>query len=129
MIGIIFIDNLKISTTDKLSVPARTTTIASQSQTPLPPLATAAVVAAREEVRLWDRGWTIPGSVDAGLEEGLGLEVGNKRTECWHRMDRKLSTRDGNWKYWKNGPRCSKRLNKLPRMTHREGNKLWFNTF
>lgn len=72
-------NQLKISTTDKLSIPASTTTIANQSQSPLPPLATAAAAAARDEVRLWDRDWAIPGSVDVGLEEGLGLEVGNKR--------------------------------------------------
>lgn len=78
-------------------VPASTTTIASQSQIPLPPLATAA--AAREEVRLWDRDWVIPGSVDMGLEEGLGLEVGNKReqhvTKGWIESG---GMRDGNQK-------------------------------
>lgn len=52
--------------------------MANQSQSPLPPLATAAAAATREEVRLWDREWAIPGSVDVGLEQGLGLEVCNK---------------------------------------------------
>lgn len=46
--------------------------MASQSQTPLPPLATAAAV--RELVKLWDRDWATPGSVDVGLDEGLGLK-------------------------------------------------------
>lgn len=45
--------------------------MASQSQTPLPPLATAAAV--RELVKLWDRDWATPGSVDVGLDEGLGV--------------------------------------------------------
>lgn len=53
--------------------------MANQSQSPLPPLATAAAAAAREVVRLWDREWATPGSVDVGLEEGLGLEVCNKK--------------------------------------------------
>ncbi len=60
--------------------------MANQSQSPLPPLATAAAAATRDEVRLCDRDWAIPGSVDVGLEEGLGLKVGNKRknvTEEW----------------------------------------------
>lgn len=60
---------------DTLSVPASTTTMANQSQSPLLPLATADAVAAREEVKLWDRHWVIPGFVEAGLDEGLGLEV------------------------------------------------------
>lgn len=63
------------------SVPASTTTMANQSQSPLPPLATAAAAAAREVVRLWDREWATPGSVDVGLEEGLGLEVCNKESK------------------------------------------------
>ena len=54
--------------------------MANQSQSPLLPLATAAAAAAaREEVRLWDRECAIPGSVDVGLDEGLGLEGGNIR--------------------------------------------------
>lgn len=61
--------------------------MANQSQSPLLPLATAAVAAAREDVRLWDRDWTIPGSVDVGLDEGLGLEGGS--------MVRKLGMGDG----------------------------------
>lgn len=52
--------------------------MANQSQSPLPPLATAAAAAARDEVRLWDRDWAAPGSVDIGLEEGLGLKQGKK---------------------------------------------------
>lgn len=62
-----------------MSVPASTTTMANQSQSPLLPLATAAAAAAREEVRLWGIEWAIPGSVDVGLDEGLGLEGGNVR--------------------------------------------------
>lgn len=52
--------------------------MANQSQSPLPPLATAAA-AAREEVRLWDRDWTIPVSAHVEAEEGLGLEDDNRR--------------------------------------------------
>lgn len=59
--------------------PANTTTIANQSQSPLPPLATAAAVAAREDVRPWDRDWAIPVSVDVGVEEGLGVLRGRMR--------------------------------------------------
>lgn len=69
---------------NKLSVPASTTTMANQSQSPLPPLATAAA-----GVRLWDRDWAAPGSVDIGLEEGLGLEQGKKkRMKCYHSLDK-----------------------------------------
>lgn len=52
--------------------------MANQSQSPLPPLATAAA-AAREEVRPWDRDWTIPVSAHVEAEEGLGLEEDNRR--------------------------------------------------
>lgn len=52
--------------------------MANQSQSPLPPLATAAA-AAREEVRLWDRDGTIPVSAHVEAEEGLGLEEDNRR--------------------------------------------------
>lgn len=55
--------------------------MANQSQSPLPPLATAAAATVRDEVRLWDRDWAAPGSVDIGLEEGLGLEQGKKREQ------------------------------------------------
>lgn len=55
--------------------------MANQSQSPRPPRATAAAAAAREEVRLWDRDWAIPGFVDVGLEEGLGLEEGEGRVQ------------------------------------------------
>lgn len=47
--------------------------MANQSQSPLPPLATAAA-ATREVVRLLDRDWTIPVSAHVEAEEGLGLE-------------------------------------------------------
>lgn len=50
--------------------------MASQSQRPLPPLATAAAV--RELVKLWDKDWAAPGSVDVGLDEGLGLKKKKK---------------------------------------------------
>lgn len=58
----------------KNTSPASTTTMASHSQTPLPPLATAAAATARDDVRLWVRDWATPGSADIGLEVGLGLE-------------------------------------------------------
>lgn len=77
--------------------------MASQSQSPLPPLATAAAAAAWEEVRLWDKDWAIPGSVDVGLEDGLGLKE-NKGRECYHKMDRKWDM-DGHWEEKKNGIR------------------------
>lgn len=54
--------------------------MANQSQSPLPPLATAAA-AAREEVRLWERDWTIPVSAHVEVEEGLGLEGDNGRAK------------------------------------------------
>lgn len=60
----------------QIRLPASTTTMANQSQSPLPPLATAA---ARDEVRLWDRDWTIPVSAHVEAEEGLGLEEDNRR--------------------------------------------------
>ena len=63
--------------------------MANQSQSPRPLLATAAAAAAREEVRLWDRDWAIPGSVEVGLGEGVGLEVDNERTTSYHMMDKK----------------------------------------
>ena len=60
-------------------IPARTSNKANQSQSPLPPRATAAAAASREEVRLWDTDWVTPGSVDVGLEGGLGLEERRER--------------------------------------------------
>lgn len=65
------------SQTENSSVPASTTTMANHSQSPLPPLATADADAV-EEVRLWDRDWSIPGSTVVGLGEGLGLERDNQ---------------------------------------------------
>lgn len=59
-------------------LPASTSSKANHSHRPLLPLATAAA-AAREDIRLWDRDWTIPGSADVGLEEGLGLDVGGEK--------------------------------------------------
>lgn len=50
--------------------------MANHNHSPRPPLATAA--AAREEVRLWDRDWTIPVSAHVEVEEGLGLEEGHR---------------------------------------------------
>lgn len=72
--------------------------MANQSQSPLPPLTTAA---AREEVRPWDRVWTIPGSVDVGLEEELGLEVGHKNKLSQVEQKTNHVMEGGN----KNGPR------------------------
>jgi len=57
----------------EFNVPASTTTIASQSQSPLFPPGTAAAAAARGLVP-WDRHGADPGSVDVGLDEGLGLK-------------------------------------------------------
>lgn len=68
-----------IRTSERRPLPASTTTIANQSQSPRLPLATAAA-AAREEVRPWDRDWTTPASAHVETEEGaLGLEVGGGR--------------------------------------------------
>ena len=52
--------------------------MANQSQSPLPLLATAAA-AARDEVRLWDRDWTIPVSAHVEAEEGPWLKEDNRR--------------------------------------------------
>lgn len=59
--------------------------MANQSQSPRPLLAAAA---SREEVRLWDRDWAIPGSVEVGLGEGVGLEVDNERTTSYRMTDK-----------------------------------------
>lgn len=61
-------------------LPASTSSKANHSHRPLLPLATAAA-AAREDIRLWDRDWTKPGSADVGLEEGLGLDVGGEKNK------------------------------------------------
>lgn len=76
--------------------------MANQSQSPLPPPATAAA-AALEEVRLWDRDCTIPASAHVEVEEGLGLEEGHRTgQQCHHRpSDERGHRQSHRWSYQK----------------------------